>query len=338
MKAMTFDALLCACIVCSASCGNDPSEESPPEAPAEAPLAAANAASISGAPVQKAPETTPSAAVPVAATAPSAGPALARPTVGPLPSIPSDVPSEVSLGGRWDLPRGPDGRELTREERRALAEARLERMQADHRELIRLSVSTSPADVAALLERITGPHPARDKIDAIFQLGEARREAFVPALTALLGDKDALVRAEAAIRLYRWGERSLAMPHLKELSRLGVIVSRAFFETWKNGRFTFSEGAADFFQHALSSPTVEVRVDAAAGLLDLRVPHDDALRVLRAVVFEAYRWDERLLAVSRLEVLRHLPGVRAIVEQAQRDPDERVAARAREILQKETTR
>ena len=141
------------------------------------------------------------------------------------------------------------------------------------------------------------------------------------------------MRSEAAVRLYRWGEHALALPHLKSLARLGTIVSRAFHKDWKDGRFTFSEGAADFFSHALSSPTVEVRIDACVGLLDLAVPHDEALRVLSAIVFEAYRADERLLAVSRLAVVSHLPKVRAMLTKAQRDRDAGVASRARQILE-----
>lgn len=275
-------------------------------------------------------------------TSPAVAPAglVTTPTTPATPTSPSGtlptvaVPAgKVALGGRWELPRGADGQPLSLEAQRERARATLARMQAERRELIDLSGSREPGAEAALLERITGAHPARIKVDAMFQLGDTRRDSFVPALTALLTDKQVDVRAEAAVRLYRWGERRLALPHLKELSRLGVIVTRAFHEDWKDGRFTFTAGAADFFSHALSSPTPEVRIDAAVGLLDLDVPHDEALRVLKAIVFEAYRPDERLYAVSRLAVISHLPKVRAILTEAQRDADEGVAARARKILE-----
>lgn len=318
-------------------------EPAPPAQPATAATLSTPAGLEQVAPDQPTPEAgAPAASTAAPATASGQG-APSTPTTT-APSLPVVAPERAPVREGWEVPGGPDGRPLPLEVRVAKAHEALEAMRAERRRVFALGAQGSDEAVQALVAKLRGQVPAYERLEAIVALGPIRREAAVAPLVEALADPDLRVRAEAAITLYKWGERAQALPRLKELARLGAQVARAFHVDYQGTRSIWGPGARDFLLSALASPVPEVRIDAAVGLLEH--PHDgrtaadvgEAVRVLEVHAIQAERFDERRYAVTRMASVRELPAVRTLLARASRDAHPDVAKTARQILAGEVTR
>lgn len=266
----------------------------------------------------------------VAPTPPAATtPIVAGTTTPTTPTTPTE-PS------RWEVPPGADGHPLPLEERLVKAHEDLAAMRAERRRVFALGSEGSDDAVLSLVAKVRGKVPAYERLEAIQALGPVRREAAIAALIEALADPEIRVAAEAAITLYKWGETTRALPYLKEFARRGAQVARAFHVDYRGTRPVWAPGAVDFLTTALASPVPEVRIDAAAGLLELG-PDDEAVRVLSMYALQAERADERRYAVLRMAHVRDVPAVRTLLARASRDPSPEVATTARQVLSGEHT-
>ena len=214
------------------------------------------------------------------------------------------------------------------EEAKRKAEERRTRIQ----QIYKLGRSKDANDATALQTVIQGDGATWERASALRALGREKRPKMIATLKTLTEEKAVAIKMEAAIRLYKWGETKFALPILKDLSEQGVALRRAFQTGYKDGKPQYDKNAARFFKAALKNDKqVYARLDAAVGLIELG--KDKAgLGVIKSVLEKEERYHIRMAAVNYMSPLKTNDKVRALLESATTDKDERVSRRARQIL------
>ena len=244
---------------------------------------------------------------------------------------PVEDPSKLEERSRATVDSKPE--EPKAEEPKALTgkpsiEDRRKRVQ----EIYRLGRSNSAEDLEKLKVVILDEAlPGYERATAIRALGTKPRAELVDTLKELMESKDLAISSEAAIMLFQWGEKDIATQKLKELQKMGIALRRAFFKGLKDGNYEYAPEAEEFFAAALDAPQAHVRLDAALGLLHLGQT-DKALEHFKKAMSTEEKSYVRLTAVSYLASARKVPEVKALLEEAAKDADPKVAARAKQIL------
>jgi len=208
------------------------------------------------------------------------------------------------------------------------AEERRTRIQ----QIYKLGRSKDANDANALKVVIQGDGATWERASALRALGRDKRPDMIASLKKLTEEKAVAIKMEAAIRLYKWGETKFSLPILKGLSEQGVALRRAFQTGYKDGKPEYDKNAARFFKAALKNEKqVYARLDAAVGLIELG--KDKAgLAVIKTVLSKEERYHIRMAAVNYMSPLKTNAKVRALLEGATTDKDERVSRRAKQIL------
>jgi hypothetical protein len=194
-----------------------------------------------------------------------------------------------------------------------------------------LAKSTDPADAAKLEQIITGDYTSSERGYAIRLLGDKGRESLVPHLKDYVRSTDLVLKSEAAIVLFRWGEKEFAAPILDELPSQGVGLRRAFFLGTKDGEYLYHPEAERFLDKAIKAEQVHVRLDAALGLLHLG-KKGIAIPAFEAALNNQESEHARLTAVAFLASARDIPEARSLLDRAAKDPSPNVSKKAKEIL------
>jgi hypothetical protein len=214
------------------------------------------------------------------------------------------------------------------EEAKRKAEERRTRIQ----QIYKLGRSKDANDANALRLVIQGDGATWERASALRALGREKRPEMIASLKKLTEEKAVAIKMEAAIRLYKWGETKFALPILTGLSEQGVALRRAFQTGYKDGRPEYDKNAARFFKAALKNDKqVYARLDAAVGLIELG-KGKAGLGVIKSVLEKEERYHIRMAAVNYMSPLKTNEKVRALLEAATTDKDERVARRAKQIL------
>jgi HEAT repeat protein len=162
-------------------------------------------------------------------------------------------------------------------------------------------------------------------------LGRERREELLPTITELATSESLPVKIEAAILLYQWGEKKTALPLLEQLSKDGVALRRAFLTGRKKGKNQYDKKGKKFLRRGLDAENVYTQLDAALGLYEMG-EGKKALTVFTRVMETEETFYVRMAALNYLRHLKDDKQVRAIIEIAAKDRDERVQQRASQIL------
>jgi hypothetical protein len=214
------------------------------------------------------------------------------------------------------------------DEAKRKAEERRTRIQ----QIYKLGRSKDANDGQALKLVIQGDGATWERASALRALGREKRPDMIASLKTLTAEKAVAIKMEAAIRLYKWGETKFALPILKGLSEQGVALRRAFQTGYKDGKPEYDKNAARFFKAALKNDKqVYARLDAAVGLIELG-KGKAGLGVIKSVLDKEERYHIRMAAVNYMSPLKTNDKVRALLESAVTDKDERVARRAKQIL------
>ena len=198
-------------------------------------------------------------------------------------------------------------------------------------EIYKLREAKDPNDMEKLKAVVTGDYLPFEKATAMRVLTVDMAKEMVDDLKKLAADDNRSVMSEAAILLYRAGEKEFALPILEDLVSKGLAVRRAFFISVKDGKYEYEPEAEEFFRKELEAEQVHVRLDGALGLLHLD-HKKESLAKFREALDYAQPQNVRLTAVSYLASVRTLPEVQGLLEYAGKDPDPKVANRAMQIL------
>ena len=214
------------------------------------------------------------------------------------------------------------------------------RRQERMREIRELGHSGKPEDIEKLMRIIEGESPPTEQTTAIRALGTSRQDSPLPRLRqehlvsrlkSVCSNSHVSIRTQAAILLYKWGEKEFALPTLEEAVKMGVPVRGAFFEGYENGRMKYAPEAEAFFMRLLESKHQHIRLDAGLALLRMGRSEPGIRPFVEGVAAEQPP-DKRLMTVHYTAGIRDVPEILAILEQAVKDPDPKVSARARQLL------
>ena len=211
------------------------------------------------------------------------------------------------------------------------ARLEMERRRARISEIYVLGRSDHSDDRAIIKAMIVGDGTVWERASAIRSLSRERLGDLVADLKRLTGDKNTAVRIEAAIRLYQWGDQAFALPVLKSLRGEGIALRRAFQTGFEDGKPTYDPNALGFFRQSVKSENVYVQLDAAVGLMELGKEAEGA-PVIQGVLQTEAKYHIRMAAVNYLTPLKANGAAKRLIQLAARDKDERVAARARQVL------
>ncbi|MFT7621553.1 MAG: hypothetical protein ACI9WU_000717 [Myxococcota bacterium] len=316
-----------------------PGKKAAPAKTAPAPATATNPATAPAAAVKpavvKAAVVKPTAATPAAAVTPAvvAKPAEAKPAEAkPAEAKPGEVkPAAVAAVPGEAKPAEAKPAEAKTEDPAARARREMEERRTRIQEIYALGRSKEEGDQVKLRGIIVGQGPVYERASAIRALGREKRDAVVPDLKKLVEDKATAVKIEAAIKLYQWGEHKFSLPVLEKLRAQGVALRRAFQTGYDKGKPTYDKNALKFFKQGVKNENVYVRLDSAVGLIEL-AKEKEGLPVVKKVLETEEKYHIRMAAVNYLTPLKTNEKVRALLEVAGKDKDERVAKRARDVL------
>ncbi|MFT7579116.1 MAG: hypothetical protein ACI9MR_000778 [Myxococcota bacterium] len=264
------------------------------------------------------------------------GPLVALPGTSPVttPGVAPVAPSTAAklAPSYWERPT-VDGRRMTDDESRERARLNLKRARDKRRASFRAGKQRVPAQAELIATTIRQRGKDIERKQAIVAMGDRPWPEMVLLLNTLMHDTTDKpeVRAEAAIRLYRWGQQDKALPYLMEFQRNGVKVTPAVQGPWHKQGYSWQPGAETLLRAGLSSLSPDVRADCAVGLMEMGVIQE-GLAAIRKVVLREPSPPERIRAVARLRSMRHLPAVRALYGQVTHDKEPRIAALAKKIL------
>jgi len=166
---------------------------------------------------------------------------------------------------------------------------------------------------------------------AVRVLGQKKREDLIPLFKNFVEKDETMVQLEAAIVLYKWGEHKTALPILEKYSERGVALRRAFMTGRKDGKGLYDKNAKKFLKKGLGSTNVLTQLDAAVGLYELG-DEKKSLKVFKNVMEGDHPHHVRIAALNYLRHLKADDKVRAIIQIATGDTNERVKQRANDIL------
>ena len=200
------------------------------------------------------------------------------------------------------------------------------------REIYAMRDSKNEEDVKKLQEIVSSETTEPfEKATAMRVLPKEVVKDMIPQLKKLADQKDLAVRSEAAILLYKNGEKEFARPKLEELVTQGLAVRRAFFKGVEDGKFLYEEEAEGFFRKEMEAQQIHVRLDGALGLLHIGKT-EEAVKAFKEALQNRDQQHIRLTAVSYLASVRDMPEAQKLLELAAKDPDPKVSMRARQIL------
>lgn len=199
------------------------------------------------------------------------------------------------------------------------------------KEIYALGRSGTPEDITKLQEIIEGPSKPYEKSMAIRALGDTRREELVEPLKSLAAENELETKSEAIIRLYRWGEKDYARPHLMALPAKGIAVRRAFLKGYANGKYQYDDGAKEILEGAMGSTHDHVKLDAALGLLHLG-DKEQSIPVFQKALDPESKVLTKRTALNFLAMAKDVPEAKQLLEQSVKDEDPAVSNRAKEIL------
>lgn len=171
-----------------------------------------------------------------------------------------------------------------------------------------------------------------DRGAAIRALGGRPVEGALAPLRRLAAAGTPSVAAAAAGVLLRWGHRDEALAMLAAAQEKGAPVRIPLRTAFDRGTWSYAAGARALFESGLDSSHVTVRLDAAAGLLELGVRPREAHATIRQVALKAPRFDDRVAALLTVAAAPIDADTRATLAAALTDSDDRVARTARHLL------
>ena len=212
-----------------------------------------------------------------------------------------------------------------------LARKRQSERQKRLQDIYALGRSRDAVSVQKLIDVMKSEEEPGIRATAIRVLGRERREELLPTITELATSESLPVKIEAAILLYQWGEKKTALPLLEQLSKDGVALRRAFLTGRKKGKNQYDKKGKKFLRRGLDAENVYTQLDAALGLYEMG-EGKKALTVFTRVMETEETFYVRMAALNYLRHLKDDKQVRAIIEIAAKDRDERVQQRASQIL------
>jgi len=212
-----------------------------------------------------------------------------------------------------------------------LAKKRQSERQQRLQDIYALGRSRDELAVQKLIDVMKSDEEPGIRATAIRVLGRERRDELLPTIQELATSESLPVKIEASILLYQWGEKKKALPLLEQLSKDGVALRRAFLTGRKNGKNQYDKKGKKFLRRGLDAENVYTQLDAALGLYEMG-DGKKALTVFERVMKTEETFYVRMAALNYLRHLKDDKQVRAIIELARQDSDERVKQRATQIL------
>ena len=221
------------------------------------------------------------------------------------------------------------------------------------KEVSQLARSRAPADQERLKQVMLSPEVRESvRVAAIKRLGTTPRPEWVETLVTLAEGEARLevaqvanqaphrrgvpraVAAAAAMKLHRWDHAGYGAERMKKLQTLGVPVREALRTGYVKGQWRYERGASAILRAGLSSEHASVRMDAAAGLVELNTRLNEAKAIFKAVLSDKTedRWDLRLSALRHLALLPRWSDRDSLLQLALKDSDERVRAQAQRLI------
>lgn len=235
-------------------------------------------------------------------------------------------PTEESPKAEQPTPAG----DAAQEEASKAAAAQTER-QKQLQDIYTLGRQNNDESISKLVDIMKSDQEPGIRATAIRVISGDKIDRILPTLKELANSDVQPVKIEAAILLYKWGEKEFASPILDELSGQGVALRRAFLIGRKDGKNQYDPAAKGFLQKGLGAENVYTRLDAALGLYEIG-DEKKALEVFQNVMEKEETFYVRLAALNYLRHLKDDPKIKKVIEIALKDKDERVQKRAEQIL------
>jgi HEAT repeat protein len=198
-----------------------------------------------------------------------------------------------------------------------------------------LGEAEDDASLSQLLTILRDSDKDWEQLAALQALREGHRERALPTVQSFLRHPDPALRTAAAVRSYQWAPEQRVLHMLESLRAYGGALRRAFQTGEREGRPLYRPEALKFFEASAAHSQIVTRLDGAMGLVEIGTEPQISrgLQVIRTILGSSEP-SERRLAVQHLSVQYVEPALRPLLETAAADNDAQVSRLAREILQR----